>query len=444
MNAVGETDTAAEGSPARRTDYRSAFIVFVACLALYHLNGRPIAEIDCVAAPYTAWSLVRHGSFDIQLYPDLCRHLGAFAIHLPDGTVLSRYPPGSALAAVPFVAPFAAFRETPPRAIDMLNLGKLAAAVYVAGAAVLFFLTCRRLAPSGALAATILFAAGTCLWSVASQALWMHGPATFWLCAALYCLIMHAEISRVFWSVIAGFALGLAVVTRPSTALFLAASAPVLGTRRLAAAVGATLAALMPVGLFVVYNLHYFGRPIAGGYGDEAGLWHASFAEGLTGLLVAPSRGLLVYTPALLLLPWGVRLLGRSEALPTPGHRDVILSWSVAALATVCLYAKWHCWSGGWCFGPRFLCETMPVFCLVFALAYEQMAAGEARRVAQTLVARSVLIHALGVFGNDPAWKARHERPRSLFALHDTQIEAHARRALHKLAERLARVSAAR
>jgi hypothetical protein len=86
------------------------------------------------------------------------------------------------------------------------------------------------------------------------------------------------------------------------------------------------------------------------------------------------------------------------------------------------LYAKWHCWSGGWCFGPRFLCEALPIFCLLFALAYERLPAAGWRPAARALVALSVLVHLLGVFGNDPAWKARHGRQESLFAVKENQI----------------------
>src|SRR5207237_10541571 len=97
-------------------------------------------------------------------------------------------PPGSALAAVPFVAPFALLRDQNLREVDMVHLGKLAAAVSVAAAAALFLVVCRRLAPAGAWPATILFALGTCMWSVASQALWTYGRATFWVRCALSCL----------------------------------------------------------------------------------------------------------------------------------------------------------------------------------------------------------------------------------------------------------------
>src|SRR5262249_32930014 len=157
-------------------------------------NGRPQAEVDCVAAPYTAWALLRHGSLDVSPYPEVHYLAGALAVRsFPDGTMLSIRPPGSALAALPVLAPLALFREAPPSPATMLYLGKLTAAICSALAAVLFFLLVRRVAPQGAWPATLLFALGSSVWSVASQALWTHGPATLGVMAALYWLWQDEE-----------------------------------------------------------------------------------------------------------------------------------------------------------------------------------------------------------------------------------------------------------
>src|SRR5262245_39812717 len=156
--------------------------ITLAFLAVYHANGRAHPEVDCVHAPYAAWSLVRHGSLDLREYAALRPYLGPCIRELPDGSRVSRYPPGSTVALLPFVAPLAAFREGPPAPGQMNALGKLGAAFFVAAAVGLFYLICRDLFPSARWPATVLFGLGTCLYSVASQAMWMHGPATFWLC----------------------------------------------------------------------------------------------------------------------------------------------------------------------------------------------------------------------------------------------------------------------
>jgi hypothetical protein len=418
----------------------SVAALVVACLVIYHLNGRPHPEVDCVAAPYTAWSLVRHASLDLGRYPELEKKLPPGDLReQSDGSLVSYRPPGSALAAIPFVAPFAVVREQPWSETAMLCLGKLVGACCVTGAAGLFFVVCRRLVPGAAWPATILFGLGTCLCSVASQALWMHGPATLWLCICLI-FLTRDDADRGLCLAAAGLALGLAIVTRPSTAFFaLATGLALLTQRRWRSAAWLGLGGSIPVAGLCLLNWAQFGSPILGGYAHENWQDTPPWWLGLGGLLIAPSRGLLVYSPALLLVPLGAwKLLhcadGRQKAM-----RGLLWAWLAAAAVTLLFYARWVEWRGGWCYGPRFLCETMPVLCLLFAFAYDGLRAAWQRRLAQGLVALSLGVHLVGIFGysNYEAWQVRHQQPdqgRCLFALHDTQIEAHARAVAQKLA----------
>ena len=117
----------------------------------------------------------------------------------------------------------------------------------------------------------------------------------------------------------------------------------------------------------------------------------------------------------------------------------MLAAWAGAAALTVALYAHWTDWRGGWCYGPRFLCETLPILCLLFALAYEAMNGAWTRRTAALLVGLSVAVHLVGVFGYGGYvdWQLRHmdAEGRSLFALRDTQIEAHALSVLERIVD---------
>ena len=421
-----------------RTTFRPGAKVFFLCLVVFLVNGRAHPEIDCVAAPYMAWSFVRHGSFDLQHYPELERYVGGQIRARPDGRWVSIRPPGSALAAVPFVAPFAILREPPLRASAMHQLGKLAAAVSVALAAVFFFWICRRLAPAAAWPATVLFALGTCLYSVASQALWMHGPAVFWLCGALY-VLTRPDGDRAGWCAVAGFALGMAVLARPTAAPFvLATGGALLAQGRWRGFLALAAGGLAPGMLLLHYNGENFGHPVVGGYTDENWGGSPPLWLGLSGLLVAPSRGLFVYSPALLLAGRGAWVLMRRRDERWGAARVMLLAWLAGAVVTLLFYARWHEWRGGWCYGPRLLCETMPVLCLLFAVAYAGLQHRWQQRVAMGLVGLSVAVHVVGVFGYSgyEAWQRRHDlrdQGRNLFSLADTQIEAHARALVRKL-----------
>jgi hypothetical protein len=137
---------------------------------------------------------------------------------------------------------------------------------------------------------------------------------------------------------------------------------------------------------------------------------------------------LLVYSPALLLVPWGVR------ALVNGNHpqRGLLIGWFGACAATLALFAKWHDWPGGWCYGPRFLCETMPLGCLLFGYAYAALLVRCQRGLAVALVAVSVSIHMVGVFGHaaETDWCFRHARADHgccLFEIYDTQIQTYSK-----------------
>lgn len=402
--------------------------VVLLSFVIYHANGRPHAEADCVPAPFSAWSLVKRGTLDLRDYPTLTPYVGDQSLPIrvvADGVWLSRYPPGTTFALVPFVAPIASVRSEPLNDQQMMVLGKFAAAVYVAFAAGFFFLICRQIAPTGAWIATILFSLGTSVCSVASQAIWMHGPATFWLTLALWYCIRSGEF-RSRSAIIIGLALGMATITRPTTGVFAVATGfTFLLQKRYRDVTTITLTGLIPVLVMVYINWRYLGSPFLGGYAGEYGRESPPFWVGFGGLLIAPSRGVLVYSPALLLVPWGLHSLRKLDS-----YKLLLVSWLVAAGVTLLYYSRWHDWKGGWCFGPRFLCETMPIVCLFVAIAYDHFLTSWSRQIAKVFVGLSVAIQMIGIFGYGGyhSWQHRHDLPdhgRCLFELNDTQIEAH-------------------
>ena len=419
-------DSIIAGWPSRRLGLTLFALLFV----VYHANFRSLYQVDCIPAPYTAWSLARHGSFALPQHDDLQRHVGGVIMQRDDGGWISKYPPGGSLIAVPFVAPFAWTSSELPRPSVMRRLGKLTAASCTAAAVVLFFFTCLALAPRAAPIATLLLGLGTELWVIASQAMWSHGPATLWLCVALYLGLARSE--RAAWRPAGvGLALGLAILSRPSSGLFaLGQLGALLWLGRWRDCALTAVGMLPGAALLLGYNLVQFGAPFSGGYLENLVGWSGSIREGLFGLLLAPSRGLLVYAPALLLVPWGVAALVRDRERRPRETRVLLLGWLGAALASLLFYARWRYWWGGWCFGPRYLCETLPILCLAFALGYERLRSRAGIRLAQALVALSIATQVIGVFGDDGgAWNLRHPVV-DAWSIRDTQIAAHLRRLL--------------
>ena len=86
----------------------------------------------------------------------------------------------------------------------------------------------------------------------------------------------------------------------------------------------------------------------------------------------------------------------------------------------------------------------MPVFCLLFAVGYDRLTRSWSRHAVYALVAASVAVHMVGLFGYGQGyvdWHNRHDLyddGKCLFAVRDTQIEAHVRFVVREAATRLA------
>jgi len=119
------------------------------------------------------------------------------------------------------------------------------------------------------------------------------------------------------------------------------------------AAAGAVV--VLATGALLYFNYSRFGRPLETGYG----LWYRAqdmkmfqldnYGRNLAALLVSPYRGLLVYSPVVMLAFAGA-------LLPSRGTSRLLGLTGVVACATLVLFtASFHFWSGGHSWGPRFL-----------------------------------------------------------------------------------------
>jgi len=408
-------------------------MVALVTLAVYLANADEIGTIDALPAPYMAWSMAREANFDLDEFVpalrkfcgpvELTRYVIVYAPH--SDRWISKFPPGSGIMAAPFYAVISLAVDDVPKRSRMLRAGKLVAAFYCALATGLFFAIATRLFPRARVPSTVLFAFGTTLWSSASQALWTHGPAVFWVTLAFFFLLAleGRDLKR---GLLAGFALSMAVLCRPTVVvLAVPVALCVAASREKRIFGGLCLGGLAPMALLAAYNWRYTGSLLSGGYGQQAAMWDTPLWIGVLGLTVSPSRGLLWYTPAVVVSAFGALVLARRAAL-SPQARRVLAGGLVGSAFTILLYGRYTYWSGGWDFGSRYVAEIVPVVCLLFGLGYSCMHSRWARRGAVALVALSVGIHMLGVFVEDEGWYRRHywaaEHDLDMFQPHDSQL----------------------
>lgn len=374
-----------------------AFLVGVGVLALFALTAQyhdPL-NTDSRGAALAAWQLAHHGNANLAAF----QHQQAWIYHVGDRFVTNRMP-GTIFWATPFYA-ITGSATYPP-----VYPGTIAAVVASAIAIGLAFALCARLVSRRvAFVVALLLAFATGTWTVSANQLWTHGPAQMAvLLVVLLCLKRQ-------W-LLAGIPAGFAMLVRPHLAIVAVVIAvyaivKLRSARPLLIGVGG----LIGSAILLAYNDALWGKlEIFGGYNQPvtpSGHKVLNFFVGIAGDLVSPERGLLVMTPALLLLLPGSR---RAWAVAP----DWVRSAAIAGLAYLALQL-WgiRFWGGDGFYSYRTTLETLTLCTPLLVLAWREWTAkSRARNAAFAgLAVLSVGIHAIGALvhsvptGRNSPWR---------------------------------------
>jgi hypothetical protein len=327
---------------------------------------------------------------------------------------LNAYGPGAALTALPVFVVMRLFVDDLALRPSLLWYGgKAAAALLTALTGGIIFLTTRRFLDAlPAIALALAYGLGTCVWSTSSQALWQHAPNAFFLSLGAWSLLRVPDDAR--QAVWAGLAFSAAVACRPTSIAVIAAVAAWLLVESRRALVSYVSGALPIAAAMLAYNGYYFGSPVDFGQTTEGAriamlktgspdVWQTPVWFGAVAHLLSPSRGLLVFSPWLVLGLIGavVAWTGRKHARLRP------LTVALGALLVVTF--KWTDWWGGWSFGYRLLVDAV-LFLVVLAIPLTVWVFE--RRIALivmlSLLGWSVFVQVLGAFAYDlDGWNAR-------------------------------------
>ena len=333
---------------------------------------------------------------------------------------VNTFGPGAGLCALPVSAVLHVATGDLGKNLKTLWYGaKFVAAVMVAASGALIFLTaCSFVGWGKALAVALAYGLGTCVWSTSSQALWQHGPNEFFLALGTLLLVRIDRGKRN--AALCGLAYACAVACRPTSVIVVFAVGVylVIAQRRF---VLPYVLGTLPVALLLAgHNAYYFGSPFTFGQGLAGGdiayhktgsydLWRlpiisADFWQAMAGLLVSPSRGLLVYSPIMIFAFWGLVAVWRRQ------EYAAFRPLTVALAGLLGIAFCWFDWWGGWAYGYRPIVDTMPIFALLLipvadAVFRRRWLVG----VAATLLVWSIFVQVLGAWAYSLAgWNARY------------------------------------
>lgn len=368
---------------------RVAFAIGVMCFLVYLGQLRYVGAADTVPAELLPISIIREQNVDFDEFVPRRGEVPGWFVVVND-RVVSAYPIVPGVLNVPgyLVAYLAGVDIFAQRQRLSLFTAALTSAISTVG----MYLTLSGLGVGRgrALGLTLVYAFGTTVWSVASHGLWQHGPSLMFLTLGLW-LLTAGTWRR---DALAGLLLGFAIFNRPANAVIVAPLAIAVFHLRPRSFLGFAALAALPVALMLYYSWVYLGSVWQLGQGQAytfglSGNW----VEGLFGILVSPSRGLLVFSPVFIFALVAVALAGWTRKLTA-----FQAATAVGILLTVGLYARWIVWWGGHSFGYRLLTEAVPLLTIWLAIAWDRYVAGSRalRLVFFVSAGISLVIHFLG------------------------------------------------
>jgi len=326
------------------------------------------------ARAYQAMAVIERGSLAIVV--ELGRFGGMEDVSVHDGAVYPNKAPG----LLPLLLPAAAAARLLPDPVQLpatLVLGRLLACSLptLLTIVVLAGLVVERW-PRGGPAVVLA-------WALASPAL----PASLLLFAhALTALLMLIGYALLFEArpgrrngLLAGIALSWAFACEYQMAVP-GAVLVVLALPRWRARIASVVAGgVLPLALLGLYNRACFGSAFTLSSAHEASPAFADLAShglfgislpslsGVVGMLVSPTRGLLLFAPFVILCVLGPGRRGTAERGPA---RAALLLAPVALLLLMSGYPNWH---GGMFPGPRYLLGVLPLLAVAAAAGAERL-----------------------------------------------------------------------
>lgn len=408
---------------------------------VYNINFRPISSGDTVPASLLPFTILENHNLFLDQFSDFYEKPHFF--WRIEGHTLSAYPIVTPVLIVPLYLPSYLILKLLNFPIDMFNpvfyttvmiLEKIVASLITSFSGIFIFLSLRELVRKKvAIAGTLIFAFATNTWTISSQALWQHGMSELLLSMIIYLVIINEKKEKNRYIIHLGILSGLFVYNRPSDSIVLL---PLilyivcLKTKKTIYFFSSMFASSLP---FIYYNLSYFGN-FLGGYSHQLSSFNlnSEILFNFMGMIISPSRGLLVYSPILIMSLFGFSEVSR---IANKKIKYFLFFSGFAVIIQIILYSSFKTWWAGWSYGPRFLTGILPplvIFLALYLNTYTGIRKFDKKKILSlsfilVLLVWSVFTQIIGAFyypsGNWDGYPNIDQHPERLWNFEDTQIK---------------------
>ena len=416
----------------RRIDAIICVIVFVVVFAGQR-SGVYTRVYDTRWYVPTALSIVREGNANLDEYRDIITD-DDYAIERIDGHLYHFFPIGTAIVATPFVfvldklaqiAPLG-LTEYAPQPTSWKPEYFISCFITSLNAIFIYLLARLFLDRLRSLALVFVFAFCTSAWSVASRALWQHGPSMLALTLSLYMLLLAGRRPRLVMFV--SIPLFFSYLIRPTNSISIAMISVFVFMKYRRYSVYYLMFGCLPFLALFIYSYPIYHSILPSYYVSSRIYFHKNIFKASLGNLISPARGLFIFSPILAVSIYSIFSKIKShkfESLDCILVVIIIIHWmSISAFP--------HWW-GGHSFGPRLFSDMIPYFIYFLIPVLEAipdmatMSRAFLSSVFCLFVLISFLIHARGAL----VWAVHewnrfpvnvNEKPERLWNWHDIQF----------------------
>lgn len=320
---------------------KQILIVFLFIFLTYALNLKIFIPGDTIPAKYLPLSILHEFDFDFDEFPSLYKNKTPYYFKKIGSHYYSSYPLISGILATPVYAigkvVGVKFTEE-----GLKTFEKISASLITALSALFILLALLEFVPvKTSLILVFIYAFCTSSWSSSSQELWQHSSSQLFNALAIYFFTKGIKHNK--FVVYAGFFLIMGVFARPTNIIIAIIMSLYVFHRYKEYFLMFICMVILPFIFLIIYNLVCYNHVLGGYMGYESGgiWWHRPLLTNLASLLVSPSRGLLIYSPVLVVSFVGMVILWIKR------DNTLLLYLSFVPVAYLFLLSNYGIWWGG-------------------------------------------------------------------------------------------------